>query len=212
MSGKSVVYVVDDDPGMRKSLALVMESAALPFKLYESAEHFLGDFQPEDVGVLLLDLQMPGMHGMELVRLLRRRGLHLPIVVVTGNGTVPVAVEAMKLGAIDFLEKPVDHQILVSRIEQAMAKDAAKRVEASEARAIRQRLSTLTDREREVLDLIIKGHANKQIALDLGISIKTVAIHRSNLMTKTAAVNTADLVRMSMVAATMPAADAEISS
>jgi two-component system response regulator FixJ len=212
MNNTSVVYVVDDDPGMRKSLALVMESAALPCKLFESADHFLSVYRMDDPGVLLLDLQMPGMHGMELVRLLRQRGLHLPIVVVTGTATVHVAVEAMKLGTVDFLEKPVDHQILLSRIEQAIAKDAAKRVEASEARAIRQRLATLTDREREVLELIIKGHANKQIALDLGISIKTVAIHRSNLMTKTAAVNTADLVRMSMVAATTSAARPSVSS
>jgi two-component system response regulator FixJ len=201
-SQSPMVYVVDDDPGMLKSLGRVMESAQLAVKLYESADKFLDDYNSAAVpGLLVLDMQMPGMHGIELLRHLRQRGIHLPVVVVTGTGTVPIAVESMKLGVIDFLEKPVDHRTLLNKVEQALASEAARRVEATEAEAIRQRLAQLTAREREVLDLIIRGRSNKQIAMELDISIKTVAIHRANVMTKSAAVNTADLVRMSMIVA-----------
>ena len=204
MKAKSYVYVVDDDPGMRNSMRMVIESASLPVKLYESADAFLDEYRATDAGVLLLDLQMPGMHGVELLRQLRSRGMRLPVVVVTGTGTVGIAVETMKLGVVDFLEKPVDHHTLLSKVEQALAADAANRVEASEVNAIRQRLAQLTDRERELLDLIVAGNSNKQIEAKLGISIKTVANHRAHLMTKAGAVNTADLVRMTMVAAAHP--------
>jgi two-component system response regulator FixJ len=208
MSEGAIVYVVDDDRGMRKSLGRVMESAQLRVKLYESADQFLRDYTaaPETAGMLVLDMQMPGMHGVELLRQLRSRGIHLPVVVVTGAGTIPIAVESMKLGVVDFLEKPVDHRTLLNKIEQALARDAAQRVEASEATTIRQRLAQLTAREREVLDLIIRGNSNKQIASALEISIKTVAIHRANVMVKAGAVNTADLVRMSMISTSAHAA------
>ena len=195
-----MVYVVDDDPGMRKSLGRVMESADLAVRLYESADQFLGEYSDATPGLLVLDLQMPGMHGIELLRTLRQRGIHMPVVIVTGTGTVPIAVESMKLGVVDFLEKPVDHRTLLNKVEQALARESARRVETNEAEAIRQRLGQLTAREREVLDLIIRGRSNKQIAMELDISIKTVAIHRANVMSKSGAVNTADLVRMSMIA------------
>jgi FixJ family two-component response regulator len=204
MSEPAIVYVVDDDPGMRKSLGRVMESAQLAVKLYESADQFLADYTamkpPPPSAMLVLDMQMPGMHGVELLRSLRQQNVHLPVVVVTGTGTVPIAVESMKLGVVDFLEKPVDHRTLLNRVEQGLARDAARRVEITEANSIRQRLTQLTAREREVLELIIRGRSNKQIAMDLDISIKTVAIHRANVMSKSGAVNTADLVRMSMIA------------
>src|SRR2546429_5718815 len=114
MKAKSYVYVVDDDPGMRNSMRMVIESASLPVKLYESADAFLDEYRATDAGVLLLDLQMPGMHGVELLRQLRSRGMRLPVVVVTGTGTVGIAVETMKLGVRDFLEKAVEHHTLLS--------------------------------------------------------------------------------------------------
>jgi len=198
---KQTVYIVDDDFGMRKSLARVMESAALEAQLYESAEAFLDDYKPDAAAaVLVLDLQMPGMHGVELLRHLRSRDIHMPVIIVTGTGTVPMAVETMKLGAVEFMEKPVDPHVLVNRVEQSLASESARQVEVSEIEAIQKRFDSFTDREREVLDLIISGQSNKQIATTLQISIKTVAVHRAKLMLKTSASNTADLVRMSMVA------------
>jgi FixJ family two-component response regulator len=197
---KQMVYIVDDDFGMRKSLARVMEGAALEAQLYESAEEFLDGYKSAGPAVLVLDLQMPGMHGVELLRHLRSRDIHIPVIVVTGTGTVPIAVETMKLGAVEFLEKPVDPRVLVNRVEQSLASESTRQVEVSEIEAIQKRFDSFTDREREVLDLIISGQSNKQIATTLQISIKTVAVHRAKLMLKTGATNTADLVRMSMIA------------
>lgn len=199
MNTPPLVYVVDDDPGMRKSLGKVMASAALDVRLLASAEEFLEQFNEAIPSVLVLDLQMPGMHGLELLRQLRARNIHIPVVIATGTGTVPIAVETMKLGAVEFLEKPVDHRVLLMNVQQALAKEAARRVERSEAQSIQERFTDLTDREREVLNLIVGGQSNKQIAMTLGISIKTVAVHRGKLMLKTGAMNAADLVRMSMI-------------
>jgi two-component system response regulator FixJ len=201
MSDGPIVYIVEDDPGMRKSLEMVMASAALRVKSYDSADAFLKHFVPGDRACLVLDLQMPGMHGLELLRELRAAGLGLPVIVVTGTGTIPAAVESMKLGVVDFVEKPVGHHTLLSKVLQAIARDATKRVEISEADEIRQRLAALTQRERELLGMIVGGSSSKEIAADLGISIKTVANHRAHLIAKAGAVNTADLVRMSMIAA-----------
>ena len=214
----TTVCVVDDDPGMRNSLEMVLEAAELPVRLYSGADELLADLQasssaaadasavpdrpPRDFcGCVLLDLQMPGTTGIELLRRFRALGYDWPVIVITGTATVLSAVESMKLGAVDFLEKPIDHHTLLSKIQQALAAHAAKRAEASEVDAIRQRMANLTDRELELVRYIVQGLANKQIAGEMGISIKTVANHRANLMSKTGALNAADLVRMSMIAA-----------
>ena len=200
---KSIVCVVDDDPGMRRSLEMVLESAELPVRLYASAELLLEDLTGDlrdCCGCVLLDLQMPRTTGIELLRRFRELGYDSPVIVITGTATVLSAVESMKLGAIDFLEKPIDHRTLLNKVQQALAGYAAKRAEASEVDGVRQRMSNLTDRELELLRLVVRGLANKQIAGEMGISIKTVANHRANLMAKTGALNAADLVRMSMIA------------
>jgi FixJ family two-component response regulator len=200
---KTTVCVVDDDPGIRKSLEMVLESADLPARLYASAELLLEDLRGElreCCGCILLDLQMPRTTGIELLRRLREMGYDSPVIVISGTATVLSAVESMKLGAIDFLEKPIDHRTVLNKVQQALAAYAAKRAEASEVQAVRQRMANLTDRERELVRLIVRGLANKQIAGEMGISIKTVANHRANLMAKTGALNAADLVRMSMIA------------
>jgi len=200
---KTTVCVVDDDPGIRKSLEMVLDSADLPARLYASAELLLDDLRGElsdCCGCILLDLQMPRTTGIELLRRLREMGYDSPVIVISGTATVLSAVESMKLGAIDFLEKPIDHRTLLNKVQQALAAYAVTRAEASEVQAVRQRMAKLTDRERELVRLIIRGLANKQIAGEMGISIKTVANHRANLMSKTGALNAADLVRMSMIA------------
>jgi two-component system response regulator FixJ len=201
---RPVVCVVDDDPGMRKSLEMVLDSADLPVRLYGGADEMISDLacaaSRDRFGCVLLDLQMPGMTGIELLRRLREMGYDAPVIVVTGTATVLSAVESMKLGAIDFLEKPIDHRTLINKVQQALAAYAAKRAEASEVDAIRLRMANLTDRELELVRLVVSGLANKQIATEMGISIKTVANHRANLMAKTGALNAADLVRMSMIA------------
>jgi two-component system, LuxR family, response regulator FixJ len=200
---KTTVCVVDDDPGIRKSLEMVLESADLPVQLYPSAELLLDDLRGElreCCGCILLDLQMPRTTGIELLRRLREMGYDSPVIVISGTATVLSAVESMKLGAIDFLEKPIDHRTLLNKVQQALAAYAAKRAEASEVDSVRQRMANLTDRELELVRLIVRGLANKQIAGEMGISIKTVANHRANLMAKTGALNAADLVRMSMIA------------
>jgi len=202
---RTTVCVVDDDPGMRQSLEMVLESADLPARLYGGADELLRDLRDDDAarqrcGCVLLDLQMPGTTGIELLRRFRELGYDSPVIVITGTATVLSAVESMKLGAIDFLEKPIDHRTLLNKVQQALAAYAAKRAEASEVESIRLRMADLTDRELELLRLIITGLANKQIASEMGISIKTVANHRANLMAKTGALNAADLVRMSMIA------------
>jgi two-component system response regulator FixJ len=200
---KMTVCVVDDDPGMRKSLEMVLESAELPVRLYAGADAMLEDLAGDlrdCCGCVLLDLQMPRTTGIELLRRFRELGYDSPVIVITGTATVLSAVESMKLGAVDFLEKPIEHRTLLNKVQQALAGYAAKRAEASEVEAIRARMATLTDRELELVRLIVRGLANKQIAGEMGISIKTVANHRANLMAKAGALNAADLVRMSMIA------------
>jgi len=200
MGEKSIVFVVDDDPGMRKSVCMALESAQLPVQAFESAESFLAVYQPGTTGCIVLDLSMPGMSGIELLRHLRSKEIHLPVLVVSGTATVPKAVEVMKLGIVDFLEKPADHRLVVQKVQEALAKDAVQRAGAVEIDSVRQRFAALTERERELLKLVINGRSNKQIADDMGISIKTVANHRAHLMEKTGALNAADLVRISMLA------------
>jgi two-component system, LuxR family, response regulator FixJ len=194
------VYLVDDDAGMLNSLAAVMEVASLHARGYPSAEAFLEAYDPRRSGCLVVDVRMPGMSGVDLLERLRAAGSDLPAIVITGHGDVPTAVRSMKLGAVEFLEKPVDPRALVEKVREALERDSAGRAVRETAREARQRMATLTHREREVLRLLVAGFSNKQIAIEMGISVKTVEHHRAHVMSKTAALNVADLVRLKMLA------------
>ena len=205
MKQEPMVFVVDDDGGMRKSTCVLFESVGLQYREFESATAFLQAYDPVMPGCLVLDLHMPGMSGIDLVERLRADRAMLPILIVSGTGTIPLAVKGMKLGVLDFLIKPVDPSILIAKVQAALELDAQQRNDASSLNAIRQRLSTLTTREQELLKLLVSGMANKNIASEMGISIKTVENHRANLMDKTGALNAADLVRMAMLVSTASA-------
>ncbi|HEV7300003.1 MAG TPA: response regulator [Tepidisphaeraceae bacterium] len=194
-----IVHVVDDDPGMRQSTALLLQSAGLACATYASAAQFLAACRPTCPGCLILDLQLPGMCGIDLVEQLRTRGIALPILIVSGTGTIHMAVQGMKLGVLDFLEKPVDPQTLLAKVRSGLELDAQNRAADAELRELRDRFTAVTSRERELLKLLVDGLSSKQIASTLGISIKTVENHRTHLMEKTRAMNIADLVRMSML-------------
>jgi FixJ family two-component response regulator len=200
MNREPTVYVVDDDAALRRSTGVLLETAGLPCRAYESAEAFLAEAAPAMPGCVIIDLHMPGMNGMDLVARLRREHYVLPMLVVTGTGSIPVAVQGMKLGLFDFLVKPVDPDVLLSKVQAAMRLDADQRASVDSLRVIEQKLSLLTPREHELLQLIVSGMPNKNIAAELGISIKTVENHRASLMAKTGALNAADLVRMKMLA------------
>lgn len=196
MADNGTVFIVDDDPDIRNSLALLVESTGYKPKPYASGAAFLEGETPNAVGCLLVDVQMPDMNGLELQQELSARHFHLPVVIMTGHGDVPIAVQAMKAGAVDFLEKPFNDDVLLDCISRALARLASADDAANAAREAEKRLTQLTERERQVLDLIVAGKANKVIAYELSISPRTVEIHRSRVMEKMDAGNLADLVRM----------------
>jgi FixJ family two-component response regulator len=200
MADNAKIYIVDDDDGMRRSLSMIFETASMEFDAFESAEAFLQDVPPHARGTLTLDLHMPGMSGLDLVARMRTAKYSMPVLMVSGTGNVPLAVEGMKLGLFDFLVKPVDPEILLSKVHAALELDNQQRNDATMLNQIRKKLSALTPRETELLKLIVGGLPNKNIASELGISIKTVENHRASLMAKTGALNAADLVRMKMLA------------
>ena len=189
------IYIVDDDEALRDSLVWLLESSGYKVTAYESAEVFLGIYNVSMTGCLVLDVRMPGMSGLELFEELRRRHCTLPVIFITGHGDVPMAVSAVKKGAVDFIEKPFSERDMLGLIKQCLVAEEQsrdqRRVEAETAR----RLDHLTHREREVLDLIIVGKLNKQIADVLGISIKTVEVHRARVMEKMGAHSLAELVQ-----------------
>lgn len=197
---EAVVHVIDDDEAIRESLAFLLESAELEVRTYDSANAFL-EALPHDVhGCVVTDIRMPGVSGIELLRQLRTMGVALPVIVITGHADVPLAVEAMKSGAIDFIEKPFDDDSFLSTIRSALRrheKDSRREAERSE---IHSRLAALSGRERQVLEGLVAGYPNKTIAFDLGISARTVEIYRANVMTKMQATSLSDLVRMALVA------------
>lgn len=209
MNEQPTVYIVDDDNAMRRSTAMILEAADLPYKAFESAQTFIDEYKPNSPGCLILDLHMPGMNGMELIQKLVAENLQIPVIVVSGTGTIPIAVQGMKLGVKDFLEKPVHPTVLLEKVQAALALDAAQRSEGAELGAIRKKFAELTTRENEVLQLIVEGLPNKLIARRMNISIKTVTNHRANLIEKAGAVNTADLVRMWMLIKPADATPAE---
>lgn len=196
MNRTPVVMVVDDDSGVRNAMRSLLKSVGLNSTLYSSAQEFLGAYDPQQPGCLLLDIRMPGMSGMDLQQELNLRGAVVPVIFMSGHADIPMAVEAMQHGAFDFLQKPFRDQDLLDRIQRAIAKDGERRLALGERSRIKSRLDSLTDREREVLDLLTTGKQNKQIAQELGVSPRTIEIHRARVMEKMNAQSVAELVRM----------------
>ena len=192
------VFVVDDDNAVRNSLRLLLKSVGLASQPLGSAAEFLEGYSPSQPGCLVLDVRMPGMSGLELQRELNLRGATIPVIFITGHGDIPMAVEAMQQGAFDFLAKPFRDQELIDRVQRALAKDALTRAALKERERIRERLASLTPREREVLSLMTQGKPNKIMAHELGVSQRTVEIHRARVMEKSGAGSLAQLVRMVM--------------
>jgi FixJ family two-component response regulator len=193
---KPTVFLVDDDASVLKALARVMRSAGLHVEAFASPQALLADYDPEAAGCIVLDVAMPGMNGLELQRLLAERSCTLPIVFLTGAGSIAMSVEAMKGGAADFLTKPVNDEDLLHAIHQAFERDRRARSERAAVAAIRQRLATLTPREHEVLVEVVRGRLNKQIAFDLGTVEKTIKVHRARVMEKMQVQSLAELVRI----------------
>ncbi len=190
------VYIVDDDPAVLKGLKRLLVASGLEVLAFESAEEFLDQFEPGAAGCIVLDLAMPGFNGLDLQRALGERGNILPIVFLTGRGDVTASVRAMKNGAVDFLTKPVDDEVLLAAIGSAVARGRALQQAHDELTQIEERLATLSPREREVLERVVAGRLNKQIAAELGIVEKTIKVHRANVMRKMVASSLADLVRL----------------
>lgn len=196
--GSQCVYIVDDDEAMRDSLAWLLESNRMAVRTFESAEDFLGAYRSEMAGCLVLDVRMPGMSGLELHERLQGLCSTLPIIFVTGHGDVPMAVSALKKGAADFIEKPFNDKEILRLIEQCLVVDRKQLAQRIRLADIGRRLASLTLREREVMELIAVGRLNKQIALDLGISIKTIEVHRGRVMDKMEVRSLAELVQCAM--------------
>ena len=195
MTTDATVFVVDDDDGVRQAVGFLLRAASLNVQLFDSAVEFLDTYEPDSPGCLVLDLQMPGMDGLSLQAALQDRNIQLPIVFLTGHGDVPAAVQAIQGGAVDFLEKPFDSDRLLDCINRALEADLEAREHTRQVEKVQEKLSLLTGREREVFDCVVAGKANKVIAIDLGISERTVEIHRSRVMRKMGARNLADLMR-----------------
>jgi FixJ family two-component response regulator len=204
LDGTPVVFVVDDDPAMRDSLRWLIESTGVQVETFADAQTFLARIRPEVPGCLVLDVRMPGMSGLDLQSELARRGIGLPTIVVTGHAEVPMAVRAVKAGAIDFIEKPFSDQLLLDRVRQGIEMDRLARHGRAQRADVLRRLSLLTQREREVLDLVVAGRANKEIAAALRLSPKTVEVHRAHVMEKMQASSVAELVRLALFAQAQP--------
>jgi FixJ family two-component response regulator len=190
------VFVVDDDPSVRKSLVRLLASAGYRTEGCVSAEVFLDRWQREPVpGCLLLDVRMPGLDGLQLQQKLQTRDLTIPIIFITGHGDIPMSVQAMKAGAVDFLTKPFQDHDLLRSVQQALLRDCRQRTEHADREAVQKRYAVLTPREREVMALVVRGRLNKQIAFELGASEKTIKIHRSRVMEKMQVQSVAELVR-----------------
>lgn len=195
-----LVHLIDDDEAVRASLGFVLEMAELPARTYSSAREFLDAVSGVKSGCVVTDLRMPEMSGLELVRCLRDLKVTLPVIVITGHGDVPLAVEAMRAGVIDFIEKPFDDEVLLKSVRLALDTANESDLHAQEKRRFEEMLATLSGRETEVLRGVISGKMNKVIAHELGISIRTVEVYRANVMNKTHATGLSDLVRIALLA------------
>jgi RNA polymerase sigma factor (sigma-70 family) len=195
-AGEATVFVIDDERSVRHALARLLRSAGHRVETFASAQEFLKREQYEGVGCLVLDVRMPGMTGPELFDRMSEKGLSMPVVFLTGHGDVPTSVRAMKKGAVDFLLKPADHEALLQTIRQAVARHASEQAREQTRQGIQARLDRLSPREREVMECVIRGRLNKQIAADLGISEKTVKVHRGRVMAKMEVASVAELVRL----------------
>ncbi len=196
MTDRCTVFVIDDDPFIRENLVMLLRIAELPVETYACAEDFLAVCDAKRRGCLLLDVTMPGMSGPELQAELTRRNIRLPIIFLSGCEEISIATQAIRVGAMDFLTKPVDAQLLIERVLAAFTQDNERRERERANEALRKRLGCLTEREREVLALMMHGHSNKEIARLLGISHRTVEMHRSNILAKTDTANLLDLARL----------------
>jgi two-component system, LuxR family, response regulator FixJ len=198
MTDSFVVHIVDDDEAVRQSLAFMLSTAGIPVRVYESATSFLAGLPMLQAGCLITDVRMPDMTGLELLQQLRGKGIKLPVIVITGHGDIPLAVEAMKCGALDFIEKPFAEESILRAVRAA--EDRTKRVgpRSEEETQVASRLASLSERERQVLEGLVSGHANKIIAHELGISPRTVEVYRANLMTKMQAKSLSELIRMTL--------------
>jgi two-component system response regulator FixJ len=193
---QQTVFIVDDEAAIRKSLKLLIEMLGVSVRTFPSAAGYLDAYQPGDAGCLILDLRMPWMNGLELQQELIRRGFDMPAIVLTGFGDVPSAIRALKSGAFEFLEKPVDDDVLIDHVRRALALDAQRRRQRSEHDTVRERIERLTPREREVLGLVVEGLSSKEIGHKLRVSCKTVEAHRARIMKKMETESVVDLVRV----------------
>ncbi len=204
MSDEQTVFIVDDDAAVRESLALLLEASGFTIAQYETGNAFLEALNADSTGCLIIDVRMPGLSGLEVQKRLVDRNATLPVIIMTGHGDLPMAVKAMKAGAVDFLEKPFDLAGLTESVTNALNKSAENLLEANQAAEIGRRLARLTERERQVLDELVIGNLNKVIAFNLSISPRTVEIHRAHAMEKMQARNLAHLVRLAIAAGVVP--------
>jgi two-component system response regulator FixJ len=194
----ATVYVVDDDDGMRRALSLLLNTVGFKTAAFANPKEFLETFKPDAAGCLVLDIRMPGMSGLELQQHLNRMGSMLPVIFITGHGDVPMAVQAMKEGAFEFVQKPFRDQDLLDRINHALEQDKENRSTLARRADVLHRVDSLTPREKQVMAMVVDGAANKVIAIDLGLSERTVEIHRAKVMEKMGARSVAHLVKLQM--------------
>jgi two-component system response regulator FixJ len=204
LASSDIVHVIDDDADVRQSLAFLLSTVGLAVRVHESATAFLELLPNVQDGCIVTDVRMPGVDGIELQRRLRAGGNTIPVIVITGHGDIALAVEAMKAGAVDFIEKPFDDEVLIGAIRTALARRAGDRERDAQAAEARDRLDTLSERERQVLEGLVAGKANKIIAHELDISARTVEIYRANVMTKMQADSLSALVRKAILGGEFP--------
>jgi len=207
VADKPIVHVIDDDEAARHSLAFLLATAKMDVKTYESGAAFLSTASMATSGCVITDVRMPEISGIDLLRRIRELRIGVPVIVITGHADVQLAVEAMKIGAADFLEKPYDDDVLIATVQSALNRQDSESKRQAERLSVDTRLATLSNRERDVLEGLVAGLANKQIAFDLKISPRTIEIYRANLMTKMQAASLSDLVRMALIAGILDGSD-----
>lgn len=200
MASEPIVYVIDDDEGARHSLEFLLDCAGIRVRSFASADAFLASSPPLASACIVTDVRMPGRSGIELVEEMKRRGASVPVIVITGHADVPLAIQAMHAGVADFIEKPFDDELMLAAIRKALAQQAGAEDAQAQRQAILDRIAALSGREREVMDGLVRGDANKAIAYDLGISARTVEVYRANVMTKMQVKTLSELVRLVTIA------------